>query len=109
MRLPDPGVVGVCRPGGMESRGPAPGSTADSTAGTEAVGITASQRHDTRVRYFTSKHQYLCYDQALPAGWPIATGGIEGACRHLTGDRLDIGGATWGDRRRRSRPHPAPW
>lgn len=30
------------------------------------------------------------YDQALEAGWPIATGVIEGACRHLIGDRLDI-------------------
>jgi hypothetical protein len=36
------------------------------------------------------------YDQALRAGWPIATGVIEGACRHLIGDRLDITGARWG-------------
>ena len=28
--------------------------------------------------------------------WPIATGIIEGACRHLIADRLDIGGARWG-------------
>jgi hypothetical protein len=28
--------------------------------------------------------------------WPIATGVIEGACRHLIGDRLDITGARWG-------------
>jgi len=32
----------------------------------------------------------------LAAGWPIATGAIEGACRHLIGDRLDITGARWG-------------
>jgi hypothetical protein len=32
----------------------------------------------------------------LAAGWPIATGVIEGACRHLIGDRLDITGARWG-------------
>jgi hypothetical protein len=30
------------------------------------------------------------------ASWPIATGVIEGACRHLIADRLDIGGARWG-------------
>ena len=30
------------------------------------------------------------YDQGLAAGWPIATGVIEGACRRLIGDRLDI-------------------
>ncbi|MDH6119714.1 hypothetical protein ABH930_004475 [Kitasatospora sp. GAS204A] len=29
-------------------------------------------------------------------GWPIATGAVEGACRHLIADRLDITGARWG-------------
>lgn len=29
------------------------------------------------------------------AGFPIATGVIEGACRHLVKDRLDITGARW--------------
>lgn len=29
-------------------------------------------------------------------GWPIATGPIEGACRHLIGDRLDITGSRLG-------------
>ena len=29
-------------------------------------------------------------------GWPIATGVIEGACRHLVKDRMDITGARWG-------------
>ena len=68
------------------------------TAEAEAAGLTASQRHgaDTCVHYLTSKHEFLHYDQALAAGWPIATGVIEGACRHLIGDRLDIGGARWG-------------
>jgi len=31
-----------------------------------------------------------------PGGWPIATGVIEGACRFLVADRLDITGARWG-------------
>jgi hypothetical protein len=39
---------------------------------------------DTCVRYLTSKQEFLRYDQALAAGWPIATGVVEGACRHLT-------------------------
>jgi len=33
---------------------------------------------------------------ALHAGWPIATGVIEGAARHLVADRLEISGARWG-------------
>jgi len=70
----------------------------DITAEADAAGLTASQRSgaDACVRYLTSKHEYLRYDQALAAGWPIATGVIEGACRHLIGDRLDITGARWG-------------
>ena len=46
-------------------------------------------------RYLTSNKEYLRYDQALASGWPIATGVIEGACRHLIGDRLDITGSRW--------------
>ena len=33
---------------------------------------------------------------ALANGWPIATGVIEGACRHLVQDRMGITGARWG-------------
>jgi len=71
---------------------------ADITAEADAAGLTAGQRNgaDTCVRYLTSKQEFLRYDQALAAGWPIATGVIEGACRHLIGDRLDITGARWG-------------
>jgi hypothetical protein len=71
---------------------------AEITAEADAAGLTAGQRNgaDTCVRYLTSKQGFLRYDQALAAGWPIATGVIEGACRHLIGDRLDITGARWG-------------
>jgi len=41
------------------------------------------------------RHQQY-YPQALAGGWPIATGIIEGACRHLVKDRLDLTGARWG-------------
>ncbi|MFB8137404.1 hypothetical protein ACFC59_48970, partial [Streptomyces mirabilis] len=32
---------------------------------------------------------------ALTLGWPIATGVIEGSCRYLVKDRLDVTGARW--------------
>jgi hypothetical protein len=51
---------------------------------------------DTCIGYLPAKRDLLGYDTALAAGWPIATGVIEGACRHLIGDRLDITGARWG-------------
>ena len=37
----------------------------------------------------------LEYDQYLSEGLPIATGVIEGACRHLIKDRMDRTGARW--------------
>jgi hypothetical protein len=51
---------------------------------------------DTCATYLTNKHAYLDYPTALQNGWPIATGVIEGACRHLVKDRMDITGARWG-------------
>jgi len=63
-----------------------------------AAGIAAGTNKgiDDAVAYLTNKAEYLRYDTALAAGWPIATGIIEGACRHLVKDRLDLTGARWG-------------
>ncbi|MHC5260834.1 ISKra4 family transposase [Streptomyces sp. UC4497] len=68
------------------------------TAQADQAGLRASRREavDTCRRYLTGHLDQLRYDTALAAGWPIATGAIEGACRHLIGDRLDITGARWG-------------
>jgi hypothetical protein len=38
---------------------------------------------------------YLDYDKALADGLPIATGVIEGICRHLVEDRMNFTGARW--------------
>jgi hypothetical protein len=46
--------------------------------------------------YLAAKQPCLDYPRALAAGWPIATGVIEGACRHLINDRMGITGARWG-------------
>jgi hypothetical protein len=68
------------------------------TITSQAADLTDTRRHgiDTCFEYLTAKAAYLHYDQALEAGWPIATGVIEGACRHLVADRLDIAGSRWG-------------
>jgi hypothetical protein len=47
---------------------------------------------DDAIGYLTNKAEHLRYDTALANGWPIATGVIQGACRHLVKDRLDITG-----------------
>jgi hypothetical protein len=51
---------------------------------------------DACIKYLTNKRDYLDYPTALRNGWPIATGVIEGACRHIVKDRMDITGARWG-------------
>ena len=73
-------------------------AAAEITAEADAASLAGSQRTgaDMCVRYLSGKQEFLRYDRALEAGWPIATGVIEGACRHLIADRLDIGGARWG-------------
>ncbi len=59
-------------------------------SGTERAGA------DECGRYLENKKDYLDYPTALGKGWPIATGIIEGACRHIVKDRMDITGARWG-------------
>jgi hypothetical protein len=51
---------------------------------------------DECARYLDNKQDHLDYATALAKGWPIATGIIEGACRYIVKDRMDITGARWG-------------
>jgi hypothetical protein len=51
---------------------------------------------DRAADYLTAKAPHLDYPTALAEGWPIATGIIEGACRHIVADRMDRTGARWG-------------
>jgi hypothetical protein len=50
----------------------------------------------TTLHYLQAKQPFMDYPRALANGWPIATGVIEGACRHLVQDRMGITGARWG-------------
>jgi len=47
------------------------------------------------LHYLQAKQAFMDYPRALAQGWPIATGVIEGACRHLVADRMGITGARW--------------
>ncbi len=51
---------------------------------------------DEAVGYLERNAAHLDYGAYLRAGMPIATGVIEGACRHLVQDRMGITGACWG-------------
>ena len=50
---------------------------------------------DTCADYLLKYAPYLHYDRYLAAGYPIATGVVEGACRHLVRDRMELAGARW--------------
>jgi hypothetical protein len=52
---------------------------------------------DTAAAYLLRRARLgmMRYDHLLSIGAPIATGVIEGACRHLINDRMDRTGATW--------------
>src|SRR5512144_3057617 len=63
----------------------------------ESIGLTGSQRErlDQISQYFHHNRERLHYDQYLAAGYPIASGVIEGACRHVIKDRLERTGMHW--------------
>jgi len=50
---------------------------------------------EKHLEYLRKNSRYMHYAQFLRDGFPIATGVIEGACRHLIQDRLGITGARW--------------
>jgi hypothetical protein len=59
--------------------------------------LTKRQRKavDTCANYLLRHTRFLHYHEYLAAGLPIATGVVEGACRHLVADRMDLTGARW--------------
>lgn len=61
-------------------------------------GLTPAERApvDKCCEYLRKNSIYIDYRHFLARGFPIATGLIEGACRHLIQDRLGITGARWG-------------
>jgi hypothetical protein len=45
--------------------------------------------------YLERNRDYMDYAEYLHQGWPIATGVIEGTCRHLVKDRMELSGMRW--------------
>jgi hypothetical protein len=62
------------------------------------LGLEPNKRKNADIcaAYLLAKAPYLDYPNALARGWPIATGVIEGAVRHVVKDRMDVTGARWG-------------
>jgi hypothetical protein len=60
-------------------------------------GLRGSQRQAlARVcKYLEKNRERMRYDEYLAKGYPIASGVIEGACRHLVKDRMERAGMHW--------------
>ena len=64
-------------------------------ASTTGLSKQKRTKADACAKYPTNKADHLDYPTALAAGWPVASGVIEGTCRYLVADRMDITGARW--------------
>jgi hypothetical protein len=60
-------------------------------------GLRGSRRKTVRdaAEYFERNQGRMKYDEYLAAGYPIGSGVVEGACRHLVKDRLERTGMRW--------------
>ncbi len=60
-------------------------------------GLKGQQRKEltTVCHYLENNSDRMRYHEYLQAGYPIATGVIEGACRHIIKDRMEQGGMRW--------------
>ena len=60
-----------------------------------ALASTQQSTLDDITGYFRNNRHRMNYDQYLQAGYPIASGVIEGACRHVVCDRMEHSGMRW--------------
>jgi hypothetical protein len=56
---------------------------------------TKRERAEQCLNYFAERREYMKYDEYLAAGYPIGSGVVEGACRHLVKDRMEQTGMRW--------------
>jgi hypothetical protein len=64
-------------------------------ASLQKLGGSRLKEITTVCNYFENNAERMRYDEYLSAGYPIATGVIEGACRHVIKDRMEQGGMRW--------------
>ena len=65
-----------------------------SLRGWKAEGTAAAIRQ-RELTYFENNRQRMDYPRYLREGWPIGSGAVEGACKHLVADRFKRTGMRW--------------
>ncbi|MFQ6134123.1 MAG: ISKra4 family transposase [Armatimonadota bacterium] len=59
--------------------------------------LTKRQRETlaTVIHYYEANRKWMRYHEYIAAGYPIGSGAVEGACRHLVKDRMEGSGMRW--------------
>jgi hypothetical protein len=47
------------------------------------------------IRFFDNNKHYMRYGDYIQAGYPIGSGVVEGGCRHVVRDRMELSGMRW--------------
>ena len=75
------------------------GTTSQVVALLRSLALDVSATHQAKLvgiaNYFERNLPYMNYDVCLRQGLPIASGVIEGACRHIVKDRMELSGMRW--------------
>jgi len=64
-------------------------------AKTKKTKVAQKNQLNKTANYFERNLPYMDYQTYLSNGYPIATGVIEGACRHFVKDRFELSGMRW--------------
>jgi hypothetical protein len=56
---------------------------------------SAKKTVESAITYYENNREHMRYDEYLSAGYPIASGVIEGACHHFVKDRMEGAGMRW--------------
>ena len=59
--------------------------------------LSAAQRRalGKTIDYYQTHRKAMRYDEYIAAGYPIGSGAVEGACKHLVKDRMERSGMRW--------------
>jgi hypothetical protein len=56
---------------------------------------TKQTQLETILGFFRRNKQYMRYGEYIKAGYPIGSGVVEGGCRHVVRDRMELSGMRW--------------
>jgi hypothetical protein len=81
-------------------KGQVKGVVADMRKKGQAAGLAGNRKKELVLacNYLEARADQMRYDEYLAAGYPIASGVIEGACRHYVKDRMERTGMSWTQR-----------